>query len=164
MQKCSQIYGENMNRPKNFPDLPVPLSCHSFSKLGYYLYCIGGIKGCLSFNAQKSFSNDVYKISWVNPKHKWEKIASISEPAASTAAVVLQDTLVVAGGYNDVSIFASVCWYHAALDEWRTVSPLNQKRHAFCLVCCNDSIYALGGRGVTSELNSVEVLRDLKGR
>ena len=54
--------------------------------------------------------------------------------------------MVVAGGYNGKNSIKSVGLYVAALDEWKSATPLPKPRCAFALVANGDfHLYAVDG-------------------
>ena len=92
----------------------------------------------------------------------WEQVASMNKKRYDMGAAVYEDVIVVAGGVDEnYSLLASTEVYQPSFNEWRTISPLKQQRHAHALVSCDGHLYAIGGWG-GHNLSSVERLGDLK--
>ena len=95
----------------------------------------------------------------------WKQIASMNACRCIMGATVYNDALIVAGGINEANHYLSSSeTYLKQINEWKTVSPLNQARSSNELVSCDDGVFCLGGYDGKNELSSVEHLSDLKSQ
>ena len=110
------------------------------------------------------FTADVWRLNLQNRDLNWEKISSMNEMRhVMGAAIHCHNTIVAAGGSNEISeALESVECYIAALNEWKTISPMIQPRWGNALVSCNGCLYALGRCDKNQFMSSVERIGDLK--
>ena len=145
----------------NFPNLPQKLHVHCALHASNYIYVIGGR---VEHEDEFSSTDDVWRLNLQSRDLNWEKISSMNEKRhVMGAAIHYHDTIVVTGGSNEsLETLRSVECYIAALNEWKTLSPMNQPRWGNALVSCDGCLYALGGND-GENLSSVERMRELKG-
>jgi len=87
----------------------------------------------------------------------------MKEKRFGMGATVHGKHVVVAGG-NRQNTLNTAETYNFATDEWRIISPLNQKRQENELVSCEGSVYALGGKDAHNNVfSTVERLQDVNG-
>ena len=74
------------------------------------------------------------------------------------AAVVLDHTVVVLGGFHQVDFANSVLALNLAEPnkQWREGPPMNQKRYGHAAVVCNGGVYVMGGNNGFSSLDCIE--------
>ena len=146
-----------------FPKLPQKLSAHCALKASSFIYVIGGK---VENNGEFSTTADAWRLNLQSRSDlNWEKISPMNKERYVMGADIHYDTLVVAGGGDEKNVvLASAEYYIAALNEWKTISPLNQSRWGNALVSCNEYLYALGGHDGKQCMSSIEKIRDLKGK
>ena len=162
LKSLSNVIKVYENQAKNtieYPDLPIECRCHCSMVLNNIIYVIGGL------NSDDNTTNQVWKMDLKQKNLKWKQTASLSEFNCMMGATVYNDALIVAGGTNESTIsLASSEIYWKPIDEWKTLSPLNQARYANELVSSDDGVFCLGGYDGENELSSVEHLSDLKSQ
>jgi len=158
--KVADVYNSTVAET-SFPDLPHPIQKHMSLQLHDYVYCIGG--ETKKDDGKRAYTNKVYRMN-VKTKHaNWKEVAAMHKARRNFGAAVYFDTLVVAGGSDEIYNTSSCEFYSAALNEWKIIQPLNQCGAGNALVVCDDCLYALGGCVGGWSQSSVERLDDLKG-
>ena len=92
---------------------------------------------------------------------KWNDVVPIIEKRCFGGSAVFCNNLVVAGGENDKDILESIEYFSGSLGEWQMGPPMQRKRKEFCLVECDDSLFAFGRNNEVECLSSVEQLRSM---
>ena len=93
---------------------------------------------------------------------RWEEIAAMTEKRRFMGAAVCFDTLVVSHGNNTVgNVSRTTEIYQKSLDQWKTISSLQQRREFYALVAFQEKLYAIAGCCNGEVLSSVEVLSGL---
>ena len=122
-----------------------------------YAYCIGGIK-----LTKDNGSCNFYRLT-LKQNLAWEQVSSMNEARYVMGAVVYFDTIFVVGGQdkqNDELALSE--YYQVALNKWKTIAPLHQKRSGHAVVSAGGYLYALGGFNTNDKhLSSVKRLSDL---
>ena len=158
--KVSVVYDIDSDTSVNYPDFPTSLRFHCSLLLNDYVYCLGGDTA----NQKRPKGTDkVWRLYSKNQTLGWEQVAPMITKRYSMDAAAYGDVIVVAGGVDENNLtVASTEVYQTSLNEWRTISPLNQKRGAHALVSCDGYLYAIGGT-YEKPLSSVERLGNLNG-
>ena len=144
LRSCIEVYSRSNKPPKNLPELPIELSCHSSLKLGNYVYLIGG-KSKSDDNKSEKVLQTVWRLDTNDKMPNWKKIVCLKAKRFLMGSAVFRDTLVVVGGFDGNSILNSVEFYVAALDEWKAGSPLPEGRGAFSTAANEEHLYVIGG-------------------
>ena len=144
LRSCIEVYSRSNKPPKNLPELPIELSCHSSLKLGNYVYLIGG-ESMFNGNKNEKVLQTVWRLDTNDKMPNWKKIVCLKVKRYLMGSAVFRDTLVVVGGYDGNSILNSVEFYVAALDEWKAGSPLPEGRGAFSMAANEEHLYVIGG-------------------
>lgn len=117
------------------------------------------IGGFTAMNAEEE-DHDLHSQSNVrafDPKTgKWSDLPSLPEPRSSFDAVVLNDTIYVAGGWSmqgeEDSVWHQTAWkLDLAADEpvWQSLAPVPFQRRALALAAHNGKVYVLGGMSMS---------------
>jgi len=125
------------------------------------IYCIGGRRS--GFNGSifnyTTAEVDVYDIA----SNTWSTLPSslnIPTQRAAPAAVLLGNEILVIGGEGPSVAYNVTEALNVITPGWRTLSPMNQSRHATSAVLYNNKVYiacGAGSRGGSNELNTQEV-------
>ncbi len=122
--------------------LPMALAGASMVTQGEFVYLLGGWDG-------RSFRDEVWRLPMAQvddaAPEDWEVITRMAAPAAWMGAVIVDQTIYVAGGYDGARELASFSAYVLDQAEWRTFTPLNVPRGGLVLVFDGVSVLALGG-------------------
>jgi DNA-binding CsgD family transcriptional regulator/N-acetylneuraminic acid mutarotase len=122
--------------------LPTALVGASLVTQGDFVYLIGGWDG-------RTFRDEVWRLPLAQVNRAapddWEVITRLGVAAAWLGAVVVDQTIYVAGGYNGLRELADFGAYNLESGEWRTFAPLNVPRAGLVLVHDGVSVLALGG-------------------
>ena len=155
------VYDLSSKTSVNYPDLPEKLQGHCSLLLNDYIYCIGGD---FENRLMLSGTDRVWRVNSRKQTSRWERVASMNTKRCVMGAAVYGDVIIVAGGADENGwLLASTEVYQTLFNEWRTLSPLKQKRCEHALVSCDGYLYAIGGWDGHNYLSSVERLDDLKG-
>ena len=144
---------------KQYPDLPMPLDSHCSIKMDNFIYCLGGIT---RIGDDWNVTNKAWRLNLDKDDLKWEKIAAMIEERRSMGAAVCFDTLVVSHGEDTArNVSKTTEIYQKSLDQWKTISSLQQHRESHALVALQEKLYAIAGCCNDEVLSSVEVLSGL---
>ena len=154
--KVVEIYNAGEKTNVIYPDLPIPLYNHCSLKLDSFVYCIGGEID------YKTHSNKVFRLKYNQSDLKWEEVAPMRERRSKMAASVLNQKLIVCGGWINGEVLNSSESYDVQLDQWTATSPLKENRQAHTSVSYNGSLLCLGGSSMYKTFSTVEQLNDLK--
>ena len=157
--KVFQVNIHHSKNPTEFPELPIPLSCHIALLLGDAVYCIGG-------RAKKNdkASKKVWQMKLQEQHLTWSKVASMNNKRCVMGAATLKDCIVVAGGDDGKNCLPSSELFIPSLNVWQTIAPMNHARSGNALVECKNKLFAIGGWCGGNCLSSVECISDLKGQ
>ena len=161
--KITSVYNcQRDETPRHFPHLAQKLIAHCALKLSNYIYAIGG--HAVSNNENLNVNANVWRLNLKKRNLNWEEVCPMNEERYVMGAAVYHDAIVVAGGAGgDDETLASVEYYTASLNEWKTISSMNQPRSGSALVASNDYLYAIGGYDGKQNSATVERMKDLNG-
>ena len=157
--KVSEIYNYFKLSPSKYCDLPFSVEFCSFLEMHNYLFCIGG--QTKDQDDKKCASNIVKMMSL--PDQQWVDVAPMNEKRYLMGCTVMNDSLVVAGGYSGKTSIASAEFYQMKPNQWKTLASMKHRRCDNALVSRSSIVYALGGWCDGNYLSSVEQLRDFAG-
>ena len=141
-------------------DAPRPRDHFHATLVNGKIYAIGGRRTGFNGNlfAYTTAEVDVYDIA----TNTWTTLSSsknIPTQRAACATAVLGDEILVIGGESAQVAHAQTEAFHVLNQSWRTLTPMNQSRHATSAVVYNNEVYiacGAGTRGGSMELNSQE--------
>ena len=149
----------------SYPSLNTYTKWQCTETLGSIIFCIGGLI------SQNCGSGNVYWMDVKRNNRHWEKArASMKVNRYLHAATVVNDEIVVSGGYsnddstalNSVELLKNGTSFFNSY--WQILFPMNEKRSGHALVTLNNNVIALGGSGGGySSSSSVESLSELRG-
>ena len=87
---------------------------------------------------------------------KWREITPMLAERGSCAAVIVNDDLIVTGGYNR-GFLSSVEAYNFKTRKWRYLSPMLTKRGQHVSVAINNDVYVIGGHSTQNALACMEI-------
>ena len=160
--KVFQVDIDHSKNPTEFPELPIPLSCHIALLLGDAVYCIGG-RAENNKNKDRS-SKKVWQMKLQEQHLTWNEVASTKNKRCDMGAAALKDCIVVAGGDDGKNCLPSSELFIPSLNVWQTIAPMNHARSGNALVECKNKLFAIGGWCGGNCLSSVECISDLKGQ
>ena len=157
-KKTAVVYDLLSETSAEYPDLPELVKSHCSLKFKDYVYCIGGKEPPRD---ETVFSN-VYR-STMNQNSAWEQVSSMNEARYVMDAAVYFDTIIVVGGADKQNYHLSSSeYFQVALNKWKTIAPLNQKRSGHAVVSAGGYLYAFGGYNDDDKyLSPAERLADL---
>ena len=94
--------------------LPYGVQFHGVQFLNNNLYIFGGV------TKDDEILDSTYKLSQCL---QWEKMANMNQKrmGISNSSVILNDQIVVLGGWNEKNTWKSVEMYHTVTNEWRYI-------------------------------------------
>ncbi|XP_078486304.1 kelch-like protein 36 [Ciona intestinalis] len=129
------------------PDLPVGRSSAAAVVIDDVLYHLAGVSGKISDVKTRS-TNIVYRMKLKEKVLKWEKVASMNDKRWGFGAAVLNGTIFVFGGSDDINKNISQGEsYVVSLNKWIKLKPMKIARHGHSIVAHNGYLYLLGGYG-----------------
>ena len=157
--KVFEVFKLHDEPPKQYPDLPMPLSGHCSIKMDNFIYCLGGV---IRIGDNRNITNKAWRLNLDSDHLKWEEIAAMTEKRRSMRAAVCFNTLVVSHGDDAAgSVSTTTEIYQKSLDQWKIISSLQQHRESHALVAFQEKLYAIAGCCYGEVLSSVEVLSGL---
>ena len=157
--KVFEVFKLHDEPAKQYPYLPMPLYDHSSIKMDNFIYCLGGL---IRIGNNRNVTNKVWRLNLNNDHLKWEETAAMTERRRCMDVAVCFDTLVVSHGKNTSgNVSGTTEIYQKSLDQWKTISSLQQRRESHALVAFQQKIYAIAGCCNDEVLSSVEVLSGL---
>ena len=159
LSKVFEVHKLHDEPAKQYPDLPMLLCGHCSIKMDNFIYCLGGET---RIGYTRNITNKAWRLNLDNNHLKWEEIAAMTEKRRSMGAAVCFDTLVVSHG-DDIAgnVSRTTEIYQKSLDQWKTISSLQQRRESHALVAFQQKLYAIAGCCKNKVLSSVEVLSGL---
>ena len=153
----------SLNQPRAcYPDLPISGYGLCSVKLNDCIFSMGGMYENPSNSARNQVLNSVWKINLKRPASQWIKVTPMKVNRLAMGAAVFNQAVVVAGGSDDgVRDLSSTEVYIPAIDEWKMIYPMNEKRSGNVLITCRGCLYSLGGWDGRKFLSSVERLNEL---
>jgi hypothetical protein len=152
--------------PATTPAQGAPLAAH-----GNYIYRVGGM-AARNQPGEKSDLHSHATVSRYNIQQgSWENFVPLPEPRSSHDALVLEDTLYVAGGWTLAGASSKGVWLNTLLKlnlrspnpRWEILTQPFQRR-ALALAGVGDRLFCLGGMDSTgSTLLSVDILNTQSG-
>ena len=156
--KVTQIYSLLDEPVQTYPDLSMKLRDHCSLKLDNFVYCIAGE----TVGSDATVTNKVWKMDLRNQPLQWEEILSMNEKRQRAAAAIYHSRLVVSNGESEYEyISRTIETFKTSFNQWKVISPLQQKREAHAMVAYEDCLLVMGGWGGRQVLSSVERLTDL---
>ena len=157
--KVFEVFKLHDEPEKQYPDLPMPLYGHCSIKMDNFIYCLGGV---IRIGDNWNITNKAWRLNLDSDHLKWEEIAAMTEKRRSMRAAVCFDTLVVSHGDNIADkVLKTTEIYQKSLDQWKTISSLQQRRESHALVAFQQKLYAIAGCCNGEVLSSVEILSGL---
>ena len=157
--KIFEVFKLQDQPAKQYPDLPMPLYAHCSIKMDNFIYCLGGV---IQIGDNWNVTNKAWRLNLHNDHLKWEEIAAMTEERRSMGAAVCFGTLVVSHGDDAAeNVSGTTEIYQKSLDQWKTISSLQQRRESHALVAFQQKLYAIAGCCNDEVLSSVEVLSGL---
>lgn len=147
--------------PDTTPAQGAPLAAH-----GHYLYRPGGMAARNQPGEQADLHSHAAVPRYDLRRGTWEPFVPLPQPRSSHDAVVLGDTLYVAGGWTLAGSSSKGVWLDTVLKldlrssqpRWETI-PQPFQRRALALAAVGDRLYCLGGIDSTgATLLSVDIL------
>ncbi|MES2790270.1 MAG: kelch repeat-containing protein [Planctomycetota bacterium] len=157
----------NLAKPETWEDLPTESRLQGLALVasGGKLYRVGGFTAKNATGEKKDIWS-VADVARFDPATKvWEKLPSLPTPRSSHDAVVLNNKIYVAGGWNMTGGGKDSAWHHTAVVLDLTQEPLAWKelptppftRRAVSLATENGKVYVIGGMheagGTTSDVD-----------
>ena len=109
---------------------------------GKHLYLIGGSDSTPGFGSTTVERYDPSKDSW-------EDVAAMNEARHDAFGASMNNNIYVAGGYrkkDQTGMVVNTCEvYNPSTNEWQLMPSLNVPRHSASMVCCNGTLYVVGG-------------------
>ena len=138
--KVKVVYSLNEQTSETYPDLPISLDFHRSIKADNFVYVIGGINSINEITSNKAF-----RLNLSQNVLEWDEIASMNMRRCYPGVAVLDDTIVVCGGYDGKENLSSAEAYNATLNKWINIEPLNQRRIGNPSVTSSGCLYTMGG-------------------
>ncbi len=154
------VFDLQTNTWTQLADAPRPRDHFHATLVNGKIYAIGGRRTGFNGNlfAYTTAEIDVYDIA----TNVWTALPSsknIPTQRAACATAILGDEILVIGGESAQVAHAQTEAFHVLNQSWRTLTPMNQSRHATSAVVYNNEVYiacGAGTRGGSQELNSQE--------
>lgn len=140
--RAFQKFDVQQNQWIQLPSMPDSRS-HSVSVVCKgKIYVIGGELSKDEHHIQSSSLIDVY-----NPDDQtWLKKSAMPTARSDPSAIVINDEIIVAGGYTNAGMTDIVEKYDPSTDRWTRQADLPFPNALFGFVIFQNSIYALGGK------------------
>ena len=116
---------------------------------------------CIGRCSAGSVGNKIRLMKLNDTNLKRNNVLLMNEKRCFIGAAVFRDYFVVAGGEKFEDIFGSIEYFNGPSGKW-VLSRSSRKE--FCLVECDDSLFAFGGNNEAECLSCVERLQSLNGR
>jgi kelch-like protein 2/3 len=127
---------------RSFGTLPRPLAGASLVADANALYLLGGWDG-------QTMRDEIWRLSpseSTDPQSThWELIGRMARPAAFFGAVMVDDEIYTAGGYDGLQELADAAVFDVSTGQWRALAPLSTPRSGLSLVYDGLGVVALGG-------------------
>ena len=154
--KVKVVYSLTNETNESYPDLPISLDYHSSFESNIFVYVIGGTDGNNQIESNKVFRMNLNELAL-----KWEEIGSMNVRRGSFGVAMVDDTIVVCGGFNGSEPLLSAEAYDIMLNQWKKVKPLQQGRLGNQSATSGGCLYTMGGFDRKITLSSVERLDGL---
>lgn len=137
-----QKFDLQQNLWTTLPSIPNATS-HTVSEVCQgKIYVIGGYLGEDQHHFQSSSLIEIY-----NPVDQtWNKKSDMPTSRSDPSAVVINDEIIVAGGYTNAGMTNIVEKYNASTNQWLRKADMPFPNGMFGFVVMQNSIYALGGK------------------
>ena len=106
------------------------------------IYVIGGLEGTDDKDCKNSTAVEQYEPN----TDSWTQMANMPTPRHGHSAVVIDNKILVVGGYTDSGPTDMVEEYDPIIDKWATKSNMPTPRGFFGLVTLCNYMYAIAGR------------------
>jgi hypothetical protein len=122
--------------------LPMPLSGTALAAHGNMLYLVGGWNG-------RQMQDAVWQLPLARfesaTADDWVVISHLPKAMAWFGAVLVDDLIYVAGGFDGLNELAGFATYNVSSGEWRQLASLSTPRGGMSLVFDGITVLALGG-------------------
>ena len=150
-----EVYNINETPKHKYPKLVEKLCCHCVLVLHRVVYCIGGVVD----DDWKMISNRVYRMDMKETNLRWEQIESMNESRTMFGATILNENLVVCGGWSGKARTNSAELYDIHSHQWKFISSMQHSRMRHALVTAGGILFAIGGIGCRDKRVSTSVER-----
>jgi hypothetical protein len=141
-------YDALLNRWVQLPPLPTARQGLGAARIDNQIYLIGG-QSCISPFCGETL--DIVEVYDINSR-KWSEAASLPEPRAGFATVVINDKIYVVGGYSTEGVhsqfirgYGTILEYSPSTDIWRPIASLDVARISPIAGACGDKLIISGG-------------------
>ena len=159
----------NLQQPKAWEKLPMetPLQGLAMVAHGGKIYRIGGLDARNEPEAESDLHSRTEFSSFDPTTMKWSQLPPLPQPRSSHDAVVIDDKIYVAGGWNLQGGSANAVWFEDVLvfdlkaeqPAWKELCQAPFQRRALATAAMNGKLFVLGGIDVDGSLSQrVDVL------
>lgn len=138
-----EAYSPDTDTWRDLPDLPEPRHHGMVAVVADRLFVFGGY----------SAANDATDTVWELVDGEWAARAPLPVPVAAGAAVVLDDSIFVAGGTPDAGFYR----YDPATDAWAELTAPTAQREHVAAVALDGEVWAIAGRWQGEIFDTTEI-------
>lgn len=140
--KAFQKFDLNLKQWTTLPPTPFAVSNTVAVACQEKIYVIGGYLIKEESNFQTSSLLEEYDLV----HQTWTKKSAMPTSRAEVSALVIDDQIIVAGGYTTPGMTDIVEKYDVSSDQWIRMADMPFPNAVFSMVMMQNSIYALGGK------------------
>ena len=123
-----------------------------------YIYLVGGRSNYIGGVS----SSTTYRFDPSADDHEWEEIAPINQARCNSFGAAMNGKVYIAGGHQDQAVALGTCEvYNPLTNEWQLMPSLMVPRISASMVCCEGTLYVLGGVPSPGKLSQYYQLKHL---